>query len=66
MGAQITKWLIDSNLEELNKKMPWREDEGDKKQEGGSIFEEISQRADEMLSQEQEDQGAATCQWRRL
>jgi hypothetical protein len=47
MGAEMTKWMIDSKVEDLHKKMPWRDDddEGEKGQQqaADSIVDEFGQ-----------------------
>jgi hypothetical protein len=68
MGAEMTKWMIDSKVEDLHKKMPWRDDdEGEKGQQqaADSIVDEFGQmfgqRTEEECEQGTRPQSCAEC-----
>merc|ERR1711879_945985 len=46
MGAEMTKWLIDSKVEDIHKKMPWRDGDDDgrkEQQQADSVVDDLSQ-----------------------
>merc|ERR1711974_368203 len=58
MGAEMTKWLIDSKVEDIHKKMPWRDGDDDgrkEQQQADSVVDDLSQmfgsRAEEEVEQ---------------
>jgi hypothetical protein len=61
MGAEITKWLVDSKVEELHKNMPWKDNEK-KESQADSIADEFARRAGDVFGQTEEgpDEGTQT------
>jgi hypothetical protein len=46
MGAEMTKWLIDSKVEDIHKKMPWRDGDDDgrkEQQQADSVVDDLGQ-----------------------
>merc|ERR1711974_306262 len=67
MGAEMTKWLIDSKVEDIHKKMPWRDGDDDgrkEQQQADSVVDDLSHmfgsRSEEEVEQATERKEAAS------
>ena len=62
MGAEMTKWLIDSKVEDIHKKMPWRDGDDDgrkEQQQADSVVDDLGQMFGSR-SEEEVEQGASS------
>merc|ERR1711941_134559 len=73
MGAEMTKWLIDSKVEDIHKKMPWRDGDDDgrkEQQQADSVVDDLGQmfgsRSEEEVEQERKETEAALKKSRKV
>jgi hypothetical protein len=62
MGAEMTKWLIDSKVEDIHKKMPWRDGDDDgrkEQQQADSVVDDLGQMFGSR-SEEEVEQGTSS------